>query len=589
MANENILQSYLASIGYEIDEDAYRKFKANLVDTGKRVAELGEKFEKLAVVTAGVATELTASVLKIASTMDRLYFATQRTGSSAKNIQALEYGAQQIGVSAETARASLEGMASALRMNPGLIGLLKSLNINPDKDKVEVLIDLVDRLRHMPFYQAAQYASMFGIDPQTLFMMEKNFDQLRRSMEENKKVNPIDDEKVKRFHDFMEKVRELTNKFEILANLAASRLLPVGEEVVDFLNQAADALIAADKATNGWSTTLLTLGGSIASVVGGLTLLKSVLGVLGIGGAAEAAGGAGAGAAAGGIGAMLLKSGPLAAGTLGGLLARWGINIKAEEYNTRAGADYASVVAGNKQSEAFMRQYKQATGKEASDNWRDYAAWLKATGRIATAGGGIVNMPTPGIGALSDTSSLHNPGNLRSWGNTPTVAVGRIGRFAKFNSDLEGLSAMAGNLIAYSRRGVTNIHDIVSQWAPRSENDTASYIKDVTSRLGVNEGQGLNLRDPATMQNLMSAMIHHEQGSNPYNADLIAEAVTYRLAKEGALPAGGQQPGAQVVLHQSTRIDVHGSGDPKKAADRVLEGQKETNAEIVRNMTGVVR
>lgn len=588
MADENVLQSYLASIGYEIDEDAYRKFKANLVDTGKRVAELGEKFEKLAVVAAGVATELTTSVLKIASTMDRLYFATQRTGSSAKNIQALEYGAQQIGVSAEEARASLEGMASALRMNPGLIGLLKSLNINPDKDKVEVLIDLVDRLRRMPFYQGAQYASMFGIDPQTLFMMEKNFDQLKKAMEENKKVNPIDDEKVKQFHDFMERVRELTNKFEILANVAASRLLPVAREVVYLLSQTVDALIAADKATHGWSTTLVTLAASIGSVVGGLTILKSIAGLLGIGGAG-AAGGAGAGTAAagGGLGAMLLKSGPLAVGVLGGLLARWGINIKADELNTRAEAGYASVIAGNKQSQAFMAQYKQATGKNAADNWLAYAAWLKSTGRIATAGGGIQGMPHPGTGTLHDTSSLHNPGNLRNWGDVPTVAVGKIGKFAQFNSDLEGLSAMAGNLIAYSRRGVTSVHDIVSQWAPRSENDTASYIKEVTGRLGVNEGQGLNLRDPATLQNLMGAMIHREQGHD-MNASLIAEAVTYRLTKEGIL-SPNQGTGTSVVLHQSTKIDVHGAGDPKKVGDHVLEGQKATNAEIVRNMTGRVR
>jgi hypothetical protein len=580
MADENILQSYLASISYEIDEDSYRKFKASLIDSGKRVAELGEKLEKVAVISAGVATELTASVMKIARTMDTLYFATQRTGSSAKNIQALEYGAQQIGVSAETARASLEGMASALRMSPGLIGLLKNLNINPDKDKVEVLIDLVDRLRRMPFYQGAQYASMFGIDPQTLFMMEKNFDLLKKSMEENRKVNPIDDEKVKRFHDFMEQVRLLTNKLEILANVAGSRLLPVAEKVVGLLNQTVDALIAADKATNGWSTTLLTLGGSVASVVGGLSVLKSVLKVLGIGGAAEAASGAGAAAGAGGLGALLMKSGPLAVGVAGGLLARWGINVAAQNYDTRAEAEKSSVIGTNKQSQAFIAQYKQATGKDASSNWLAYTAWLKLTGRT----GG-----RPGVtGNLRDTSSLHNPGNLRKWGDTPTINVGKIGSFAKFNSDIEGLSAMAGNLVAYSRRGVTSIHDIISQWAPRSENDTASYIKDITQRMGVNENQGLNLSDPATMQKLMTGMIHHEQGSNPYNANLIAEAVTYRLTKEG-MTQGSQGAGPSVVLHQSTKIDVHGAGDPKKAADRVLEGQKDTNAELVRYMHVRVR
>jgi len=85
------------------------------------------------------------------------------------------------------------------------------------------------------------------------------------------------------------------------------------------------------------------------------------------------------------------------------------------------------------------------------------------------------------------------------------------------------------------------------------------------------------------MQNLMTAMIHHEQGRDPYNANLIAEAVSYRMSKEGI------KGGGHVTIQQKTEINVNGSRDPHAVGKSVLDGQRDVNADLVRNAGGSVR
>jgi hypothetical protein len=581
MANDNILRSYLTSIGYKIDEDSYRKFKNNIGEVSKRMSELG-------VVAVATATEVTLSVIKMASNLEKLYFASQRTGATAKNIQALEYGAEQIGISADQARSALEGMASALRTQPGLVGLLKSLNINPDQDKVELLINLVDRLRKMPFYQGAAYASLFGIDEKTLFMMEKNFDELRKQMEVSKRINPFTEDQIKQFNEFMKKIRGVAYRFEVLAGIIASRFLPILEKVIPLVSLFLDKMIALDQATGGVSSILFGIGAALISLYGAAKALRILGGFLGLGTAAE---GAGFLASLKGIATTLATIGlaAIVSGTTAIWLTtrRWRQELEGIKDIYQNIGEYLKHPIDTIKKMFSEQEYDPELRKKGITEHD--SPEQKAIRRLIHTMFPSISENLPGQGQAgaptADTGAgvpLHNPGNLRDWGDTPRVQVGKIGKFAKFNTDIEGLSAMAGNLLAYSRRGINTIGAIVSRWAPRSENDTASYIADVSKKMGMNAGQGLNLSDPQTLENLMTAMIHHEQGRSPYNASLIHEAATYRLGKEG-------YGGSNVKIDQKTEINVNGSGDPRSVGNHVLKGQKDVNADIVRNMSGVVR
>lgn len=108
----------------------------------------------------------------------------------------------------------------------------------------------------------------------------------------------------------------------------------------------------------------------------------------------------------------------------------------------------------------------------------------------------------------------NNPGNIR----------GRSGQggFAGYSSEQEGWDAMSNQLMRYfngqtTGRRLRTVKDIISTWAPDSENDTASYIKQVASYLGVSANDQLNLADPNVMAKLRTAMARKEGFSNWQN------------------------------------------------------------------------
>lgn len=166
----------------------------------------------------------------------------------------------------------------------------------------------------------------------------------------------------------------------------------------------------------------------------------------------------------------------------------------------------------------------------------------------------------------------NNPGNLRSWGSTPTS-----GGFAQFGSMQEGLSAMAGNLQAYSRQGINTIEGIIKRWAPSSENNTGAYIAHVSKLMGVKAGDALDMQNPETLAALMGAITQHENGRNPFSMDELRQSALSRLSP--------------VVLQQQTTIHVHG-GDAAATGRAVAGEQGRVNqdaAAILRNQVGAVQ
>lgn len=132
----------------------------------------------------------------------------------------------------------------------------------------------------------------------------------------------------------------------------------------------------------------------------------------------------------------------------------------------------------------------------------------------------------------------NNPGNLRKWGDTP-----REGGYAVFPSAEAGLSAAVKNLIAQQQlHGLNSIRGIVNRWAPPSENNTPSYIADVTKKTGFTADQPLNLQDPAIVAPLISAIVKHEGNGAGVSEEMITRVVAAQLASGAAAPAGAAKP-----------------------------------------------
>jgi hypothetical protein len=98
--NAEILKSFLVSLGFDVDGAGAAKFEATVFSATKKVIALG------AVVEA--ALSVVAFTTKIASGLDELYWASQRTGATVAGLQSIGYAASQTGSSAAAARGSLE-------------------------------------------------------------------------------------------------------------------------------------------------------------------------------------------------------------------------------------------------------------------------------------------------------------------------------------------------------------------------------------------------------------------------------------------------------------------------------------------------
>lgn len=139
----------------------------------------------------------------------------------------------------------------------------------------------------------------------------------------------------------------------------------------------------------------------------------------------------------------------------------------------------------------------------------------------------------------------NNPGNLNYAGQAgASKEEGPNGRFATFASPEMGITALAKNLVAYQDKyGINTIEKIVNRWAPPSENNTGAYVARVSKDTGQKPDAALNLRDPATLAPLISSIIKHENGQNPYDADTIAKAAAAAVREaQGGGDSGSDRP-----------------------------------------------
>lgn len=127
----------------------------------------------------------------------------------------------------------------------------------------------------------------------------------------------------------------------------------------------------------------------------------------------------------------------------------------------------------------------------------------------------------------------HNPGNLVyvdtiQWqGQT-----GHDGRFCTFDSAANGIRALCRQLMVYQDKyGLRTIRNIITRWAPPSENDTEAYIRAVCHFMVTAEGDLLELHNDLILASLATAIITHENGQQPYAEDLIRNAARRALGR----------------------------------------------------------
>ena len=156
------IKDFLISLGFQIDDAGAKKFDSVIAGVTANVF-------KMAAVVEGAALTVTAFTAKIASGLDDLYWASQRTGATVAGIKAIGYAASQTGSNAAAAQGSLESLSRFIRNNPGAEGFLNRLGVQTRdasgnmRDMSAVFSGVGQQLSKMPYYRANQYAQMLGI------------------------------------------------------------------------------------------------------------------------------------------------------------------------------------------------------------------------------------------------------------------------------------------------------------------------------------------------------------------------------------------------------------------------------------------
>lgn len=109
----------------------------------------------------------------------------------------------------------------------------------------------------------------------------------------------------------------------------------------------------------------------------------------------------------------------------------------------------------------------------------------------------------------------NNPGNIEWQAGTQWQgAVGQDGPFLIFADDTWGLRAMAKDMTTkINVDGLNTITSIITEYAPPSENDTASYIAAVSGDTGFDPDQTLTADQP-TLHAMIRAIVNHEEGDS---------------------------------------------------------------------------
>ncbi|TXH35306.1 MAG: hypothetical protein E6Q98_16065 [Rhodospirillaceae bacterium] len=215
------LKEFLVALGFKVDEQGFKKFAGSI--------GLGEKLVGgLAAAAFTAAAAVTAFGVKMANSQERLFYFSQLTGDSAKNLNSFTYAASQVGVSVDAASSLIRDFAVKLRTDPGAVSLLQALGIDTSQDPTKVLTDFVDQMAGASDVAKAAYGQALGIPIDELLQLTAQHEKLAKAQQDyanSLKGAGVDlDHLNKTSAELNTKWRELEKNAGILGNLIYSKI-----------------------------------------------------------------------------------------------------------------------------------------------------------------------------------------------------------------------------------------------------------------------------------------------------------------------------------------------------------------------------
>ncbi|ASL91623.1 lytic transglycosylase [Serratia marcescens] len=638
--NAETIKDFLISLGFDIDEAGGRKFESVVSGVTMNAIKMGAAVEAAALTIVGFTT-------KIASSLDRLYWQSQRTGATANNIRAIGYAFSQAGGSVEGFNGTLDNLARFLRSTPGAEGFLRNLGIQTRdaagnlRDTAQLVTLVGDKLAKMPYYRANQYAQILGIDESTLLAMRRGVKGFTSDYQSMLQATGFDSQKAaEQSNKFMTQMRGLANLFGIMrdkigGNLAGGlagnlesfrknillnfpkiegtitavlkKVLSLADSIMTLVYRgvqgAGDLMRWWDRLDDTTKGLIKVLGGLLlawrmlnsaflTSPIGMVTALIAALVALYDDYQVWKEGGDSLinwgkwkpeiDAAMKGIKELrdsIFSVGQEIAKLLNIDLKSWSLKGDIADLTKQFGefgkmmtmiGDLINALKDGNWSEVGRlgkALLSQGQGNPdalpaVTDSANSAADWVKdKTGFDPRSVGQWIRGQFSGANEPRGIRN-NNPGNLNYVGqNGATLEDHATPRFARFNSAFEGFAALGKQIKAYYNgtskaagyQKLQSVEDIISRFAPASENNTQAYINKLSKMLGVGRGDSLNIQDPQVLATLMNGITQIENGKNPYAPEMVLKAA------QSAVGAGGSNSSV-------FNINVQGGGDPRETA-----------------------
>lgn len=265
----------------------------------------------------------------------------------------------------------------------------------------------------------------------------------------------------------------------------------------------------------------------------------------------------------------------------------------------------SSILSDEKRTDPVTSETYTPGGDDDPRVW----SWLKgvkkffASGDVKPVDGKQADVHAKGR-TIADR--FNNPANLRYAAGYETANT-RSGKFAVFPSLDEGVLAAAKQLQIYGTKGINNIHDIISKWAPSNENNTKAYIGHVVNATGRSEFEKLNLNDTRTLAKLITAMSVKEGAGSRLSEGKVIQIINnagghFQESQKESLqdinPSdsvrgqylaqyGSELPGTS-TSNPVVQPVQQGSGKTDQILQQILDNQKRGHAQglVVYNNTG---
>lgn len=498
---------------------------------GKRAAEFFGQMERAALKFFAVFTlgrgfaEFTRTVVTGGANIARL---SRNLGVSADMLSRWGDAVAKNGGTAEGFQSTLQTLSGALtdikiKGDSSLIPFFQALGVSIDdgtgnaKELGALLLDVGDGLKRRfgNRADAVNFAKQYGLDEGTINLLMQGRGEIQRTLAAQKGLT---DQQAASAERAERKLKDMQTRIEAVTRELVYKMLPTIEKLTELMARFAevsipilgdiiDFFIRLDKATDGWSTTLLVALGTLR-LIAGVSLANLAAGIASVGGA---------------------TSGAMAAlGKLGGAL---GLLTYSKEL-------------GDGSLPGFVERYQQAQAAKGAPS----APAAPGTSGAAPRAGG---RQTRGM-------RNNNPGNLEFAGQRGAVRENGEGRFAKFGTLSEGVAALGRQLQLYGKRGINTLRKVIETWAPRYnkktgkiENDTEGYISRMREMTGFGENQRINLQDASTLGLLIRGITTVENGRNFVGREDMLSGLQQLRER----PATGTQPisiGQITIVTQST-------------------------------------